>query len=564
MDAVELAQSAVARGAMQKANELAALIELLDGKSPATVVEIGTACGGTLFVWCRIASPEAMIVSIDLPGGPFGGGYPQDQVPLLRSYAGPSQAIHLLSMDSALLDTRIEVERLLAGRPIDLLYIDGDHSYSGVRADFLQYARLVRHGGLIVLHDIIESDINPGVEVPALWAQLARLYECEEVVHHHPADRWGGFGVIRWDASEGAPRLDPSPDGSQLAVSDLIGQPTREPVDEVETLAGPLLVSREDRMIASVLRDCGEWEWAETAYLRAILRPGKTFVDVGAHVGYFSVLGSKGVGPAGRVIAFEPEPRNLDLLRRNLARNRCRNATVIPYAVTSAPGWMSLKLDEENRGAHHLVPPGEAGTTVRCVRLDDVLPETVDVVKVDAQGYDHEVVAGLERTLARNPAMVVIAELSHDELERRGIDPELVVAGYEALGFTMSMFDERGRLERMTARAVLDSARGRDCSVVLERPTEPSLALTDPRSRPRRTAGLVVNETDDGLIVSQPVRRKAHYLNHISAVVFDLCTGENTVSTIIETVQEIYERPGSPAAEVEDCLQQLSAERLVL
>jgi FkbM family methyltransferase len=212
-------------------------------------------------------------------------------------------------------------------------------------------------------------------------------------------------------------------------------QPTLEPVVEVETVAGPLLLPRQDRMITSVLRRYGVWEPAETSYLQAVLRPGQTFVDVGAHVGYFSVLAAKRVGPTGAMIAIEPEPRNLDLLRRNIVRNGCRNVRVVPFAAHSVRGWMSLALDEENRGAHRLVPLHQAGTAVQCVPLDDLLPATVDVVKVDAQGYDHEVIAGLERTIATNPELILITELSLSELGRRGVDPEFVLAGYEALGF---------------------------------------------------------------------------------------------------------------------------------
>jgi FkbM family methyltransferase len=358
--------------------------------------------------------------------------------------------------------------------------------------------------------------------------------------------------------------MDSAETARAFAVPDLTGQPASEPVDEVQSVVGRLLVSRGDRVIGSVLRSCGEWEPFETAFLRAVLGPGQTFVDVGAHVGYFSVLASKLVGPSGRVIALEPEPRNLDLLRRNLAWNDCRNAIVVPFAAHSTRGMMSLALDERNRGGHHLVPPGATGVTVPCVRLDDLVPDTVDVLKVDAQGHDHEVIAGAERTIAGNPGMIVMTELSNRELARRGVNPESVLAGYRALGFTISTFGTRGELRTMSAELIPPRGPVKDISLVLERPAVPSLELTDPRSRPRRTAGLVVNETPDGLIVSQPFRDRVHYLNQTAGVVFDLCTGENPVAEIIGAVQAIYERPDPPVDEVEDCLRRLSAERLVV
>jgi FkbM family methyltransferase len=342
-------------------------------------------------------------------------------------------------------------------------------------------------------------------------------------------------------------------------------QPTLEPVVEVKTVAGPLLLPRQDRMITSVLSRYGVWEPAETSYLQAVLRPGQTFVDVGAHVGYFSVLAAKRVGPNGAVIAIEPEPRNLDLLRRNLLRNGCRNVRVVPFAAHSVRGWMSLALDEQNRGGHRLVPLHQAGPAVRCVRLDDLLPATVDVVKVDAQGYDHEVIAGLERTIATNPELILITELSLSELGRRGVDPEFVLAGYEALGFTLSLFDGFGRLRRTSAEMVLENedTLARDFSVVLERTPQSSFSATDSNVRPSTAEGLEVNEVPDGLIVFQPSRNRVHRLNQSAALVFLLCTGENSAARIVGVVQEAYDLAEPPEAEVERCLDDLCGEGLV-
>jgi predicted O-methyltransferase YrrM len=101
------------------------------------------------------------------------------------------------------------------------------------------------------------------------------------------------------------------------------------PTIEVETVAGRLLLHRDDHVITPVLQRYGMWEPGETRYLLSTLTAGQTFVDVGAHVGYFSVLAARRVGPAGSVIAIEPELRNLELLRRNLERNDCTNAVVL-------------------------------------------------------------------------------------------------------------------------------------------------------------------------------------------------------------------------------------------
>ena len=78
------------------------------------------------------------------------------------------------------------------------------------------------------------------------------------------------------------------------------------------------------------------------------------------------------------------------------------------------------------------------------MRLDDVLPSSVDVVKIDTQGFDHDVLAGLSTTIAANRALVVLTELSLPRLGERGIDVDAVLAGYLAHGFGIEALDPWG------------------------------------------------------------------------------------------------------------------------
>jgi FkbM family methyltransferase len=346
----------------------------------------------------------------------------------------------------------------------------------------------------------------------------------------------------------------------RFAVRDLSGHPTLEPVVELETRVGPLLAPCQDRIIAPELARFGVWEPAETRYLQATLRAGQTFVDVGANIGYFSVLAGGLVGPTGTVIAVEPEARNLDLLHRNLWRNGCTGARVIPYAAGSRPAEMSLALDEENRGAHRLVPAGhpEAGAPARCIRLDDVVPAQVDVIKVDAQGYDHDVLDGLRHTLAANPEAIVLVELSHFELGRRGLGCAEVVRRYEALDFCLAMLERDGSLRTVSAEEILafvaDPRCRDDFTLVLERCPTPPFTLA---SRPARVDGLSVEEISRGLMVSPPTGGRVHELNETAAVIFDLCTGERSVASIARLVGRFYELDEVPEPAVQECLDRL-------
>jgi predicted O-methyltransferase YrrM len=193
---VELAEAAIERGAIQKPDELQRLVELLDGRKPRNVLEIGTCHGGTLWLWCQLAHPHAQIVSVDLPDGPYGGGYPTEAVPKLLSYGNDHQWIQLFRGDSHDELMLKSVKRFLAGKKIDLLFIDGDHTYEGVKRDWEMYSPLVRDGGVVVFHDIIEHFHLPDCRVDAFWNELKQNHRHEEIFGAEDDLSWGGIGVI--------------------------------------------------------------------------------------------------------------------------------------------------------------------------------------------------------------------------------------------------------------------------------------------------------------------------------------------------------------------------------
>jgi len=196
--AKQLAREARQRGAMQKPTELSRLLRLLRDRPPRTIVEIGTAAGGTLYAFCQVAPESSLIISVDLPGGEFGGGYSEEQIPSMRAFARRDQSLHLLRRDSHDESTRQAVLSILAGRRIDFLFIDGDHSYEGVAKDFEMYGPLVANGGVIAFHDIVPHPKLPECEVDRFWDDIKHKYPHHEYVQ--PGDwgwgPWGGIGVL--------------------------------------------------------------------------------------------------------------------------------------------------------------------------------------------------------------------------------------------------------------------------------------------------------------------------------------------------------------------------------
>jgi len=187
------------KGATQKITEFASLLRLLKSRKLKSIVEIGTAQGGTLYAWCKIATSDALIISIDLPGGPFGGGYKLNDIKKFRKYKRKNQKLYFLRKDSHKQETKNKLVEILDGQKIDFLFIDGDHRYRGVKKDFQLYSSLVKQNGLIVFHDILYHPKVPECKVDKFWNKIRRKYKNVEFIDRED-DRgwgqWGGIGVI--------------------------------------------------------------------------------------------------------------------------------------------------------------------------------------------------------------------------------------------------------------------------------------------------------------------------------------------------------------------------------
>jgi predicted O-methyltransferase YrrM len=179
----------------QVREEILELLKVLIQYKPRNILEIGTSRGGTLFLFSRIASPDAIIISIDLPGGPFGGGYPVWKIPIYRSFVLPSQKLSLIRGDSHDLRTLKIVKEILEGRKLDILFIDGDHTYEGVKKDFEMYSPLVREGEIIAFHDIVPHPPETRCEVDKFWNEIKYNYRYIEIVRNW-AQKWAGIGVL--------------------------------------------------------------------------------------------------------------------------------------------------------------------------------------------------------------------------------------------------------------------------------------------------------------------------------------------------------------------------------
>jgi len=176
----------------QVPSEIAALLEVVRAERPRRVLEIGTWRGGTLYLLTWASSADARILSLDIED--------HDRVysRLFKSFGHGGKRVVSWTADSHLESTRVAVADFFDG-PIDVLFIDGDHSAAGVRRDYELYAPLVRPGGLIAFHDIVDSAPDRVGAVPAFWREVrTQLDDPTELVESWQQAGWGiGFGRAR-------------------------------------------------------------------------------------------------------------------------------------------------------------------------------------------------------------------------------------------------------------------------------------------------------------------------------------------------------------------------------
>lgn len=190
--ATEIADECVKRGALQKRNELASLLDMVGvnmmGRRPV-IVEIGSDAGGTLYGWCQLSD---RVYSISLHGGAFGSGAP------LQSHGAVC-----LDADSHLESSQAWLKDRILGPTdpgwdgcIDVLFLDGDHTLEGVARDWNMYSPLVRPGGIVAFHDICWHGPHHPCQVDRFWAAVLTWPSVHTQTFIDFPTNWGGIGVV--------------------------------------------------------------------------------------------------------------------------------------------------------------------------------------------------------------------------------------------------------------------------------------------------------------------------------------------------------------------------------
>lgn len=193
------------------------------------------------------------------------------------------------------------------------------------------------------------------------------------------------------------------------------------------------------------LASTGKYETLSLDTFLESLNLGDTVIDIGAHIGLYTIPISRKVGYKGKVISFEPHPDNYELLKKNTSTHNCSNVTLMQAALRNFVGESDLLASDYNTGDHSFFGLGNRkALKVKCTTLDKVIKsgDKVSAIKIDVQGGEAEVIQGMKRVLLDNPRMTILWELSPEQMSKFGFDPLEFLKYLKSLGFNSSTIDE--------------------------------------------------------------------------------------------------------------------------
>jgi FkbM family methyltransferase len=345
---------------------------------------------------------------------------------------------------------------------LDFVYLDARHDYASVLEDLEAWFDKVRPGGVLSGHDYIDGDFAAGVF--GVKSAVNEFFEARGIpVYSTLLDEPWLTWFVEIPAPESWPELPMDLEAEAAASKGAAGfhGPSVVTLDLGEAAKGRSLRLALDpaHMTQRIMLEhfaASELYEAETSqFLLSVLRPGDTFVDVGAHVGYFGLLAATVVGPEGRVACFEPNAENYARLRENVVLNGYGNVRAFAAAATDHNGTMDLHVNLDNDGGHALWDVGHHSFNqrsrgapsvreVEVVRLDSALAAdgigTPRVLKIDAEGAELHVLRGAQQLLENDPIPFVICEVNRFGLQEMGSSETEMRSFMSDLGYQTFVF----------------------------------------------------------------------------------------------------------------------------
>jgi FkbM family methyltransferase len=207
----------------------------------------------------------------------------------------------------------------------------------------------------------------------------------------------------------------------------------------------------------------GVYEKPETDFLRSVFRPGMTFLDVGANLGYYTALAIVHIGKDGKIIALEPDAENFSFLQRTVRANHAENVVCIQKAAADREGECTLYVSSENRGDNRLYRNDlcDDSYNVEVSTVDSLLRECgvsgVDLMKIDVQGFERQVFLGMKETIRRSANLIMLMEFWPFGLESAGTNPLEFLKELEAAGLELFELTGRKKLKKVAEKELFIS-----------------------------------------------------------------------------------------------------------
>ncbi len=170
------------------------------------------------------------------------------------------------------------------------------------------------------------------------------------------------------------------------------------------------------------------FEEHETDVITRMVKKGNTVIDIGANIGYYTLIFARLVGESGKVYAFEPDPSNFSLLKKNVEINGYRNVVLIQKAISDKSGKLKLYLNQDNKGDHRVYDSkdGRPSVEIDCISLDEFFAnsaEGINFIKMDIQGSEWDAINGMKNLLKKQKSLKILSEFWPGGLKKSGAVP---------------------------------------------------------------------------------------------------------------------------------------------
>jgi len=216
--------------------------------------------------------------------------------------------------------------------------------------------------------------------------------------------------------------------------------------DQLDIQEGKIIFDKEDPVMSGAI-SLGQYEPETMTLFRSFLKEGDVFIDIGANLGYFTVIAANRVGHQGKVFSYEPDPHNFKLLEKNIAINEFKNVTAVPIALSDSAGKRDLFFgdnhcthsfnDKKNNGESELVITDTLDNSLKnlgCLK--------VNLIKIDIEGAEPIAFEGMKETIENNRSLVIFFEFYPNAIKRLDYSPIEFLEKLKNLGFSLSVIDE--------------------------------------------------------------------------------------------------------------------------